>query len=56
MKTISITVSIKLAWWLPAYIACVRFMSDTTGLDPDMDRVESWIRRGVKLQVLDNKR
>ena len=47
----SITVSVKLSWWLPAYIACVRFVSEMTGLEPDMDRVEVWIRRGIKLQL-----
>jgi hypothetical protein len=51
-----VTVSIKLAWWVPAYIAGVRFMAELTGLEPDMDRVEKWIRRGIKLNTLDSQR
>lgn len=53
MSTVSITVSIKIAWWVPAYLAGVRFMSELTGLEPDIDRVQAWIMRGVNLKVLD---
>ncbi|RVD77017.1 hypothetical protein [Pseudomonas koreensis] len=56
MSAITVTVSIKLAWWVPAYIAGVRFMSELTGLEPDIDRVQAWIMRGINFQVFDNKR
>lgn len=56
MSAMTSTVSIKLAWWLPAYIAGVRFMAELTGMEPDMDRVEKWIRRGIKLNIFDSQR
>lgn len=56
MSAMTITVSIKLAWWVPAYIAGVLFMVRLTGLEPNYGRVESWLRRGVKLKVNDSKR
>jgi hypothetical protein len=49
MSTTSITVSIKLAWWVNPYLTGVRIMSELTGLEPDYDRVVATVLRGIKI-------
>jgi hypothetical protein len=51
MKVSRITVSIRLAWWLRAYLHGVRLISELTGLEPDYDKVSYWVSRGTKLKV-----
>jgi len=55
MKTCSITVSIKLAWWLRAYLRGVGFISELTGLEPDPEKVSWWVERGVTIKLLDTQ-
>lgn len=34
-------------WWLRWYLGAVVWFARATGMDPDWDRVEWWIRRGL---------
>ena len=45
------TINVHVAWWLRAYLHCVVFTSEVTGLEPDMDKVGRWIERGVRVRV-----
>ncbi|WP_440062615.1 hypothetical protein ACTACQ_05290 [Pseudomonas syringae] len=49
MAKINLIVSVKICWWLRAYLCGVALMSDITGLDPDMDKVGRWLKRGVRV-------
>lgn len=53
--TVSITVSIKLAWWLRLYLRAVGFACDLTGLEPNMDRVGWWVARGITVKLVDTQ-
>lgn len=43
---------IKLRWWLRLYLAAVLGMAKLTGMEPDMAKVEWWIKRGLVLRVM----
>ena len=51
MKVCELKVSIKLAWWLRAYLHGVQLISSLTGLNPDPDKIAYWVECGVKLKV-----
>ncbi len=44
--------SIRMRWWLRCYLAAVVWFSRATGMEPDWDRVEGWIRRGLVLRTM----
>lgn len=41
--------TIRFRWWLRVYLDCVVFTSNLTGLEPDWERVNYWVGRGVKI-------
>lgn len=43
----TVTASIRLRWWLRWYLAVVVWTARVTGLEPNWDRVEWWIHRGL---------
>ncbi len=43
--------AIRMRWWLRCYLALVMWFARATGLQPDWNRVECWIRRGLVLQT-----
>lgn len=45
----TVTISIRVSWWLRWYLAGVALMCRMTGGQPDMDRVAYWVRRAIKL-------
>lgn len=47
----TVTVSVRLRWWLRWYLAAVAWFARTTGMEPDWERVEWWIRRGLVLRT-----
>ncbi|WKN20827.1 hypothetical protein [Azotobacter vinelandii] len=51
MDKVTVTMQVKIAWWWPAYVAGVHLMSWLTGLDPDMAKVERWVRQAVSVRV-----
>ena len=44
------TIQIRLRWWLLLYLDGVLLMSAITGLDPDMEKVERMVERGIKVR------
>ena len=46
--TVSIRLSVKVAWWVKAYLRLVVLQAKLTGKLPDPDLVERRIRRGVR--------
>jgi hypothetical protein len=51
MATTTITLTIKVRWWLRWYLAGVLLTSRVTGLVPDLAKVDYWIGRGVRFTV-----
>lgn len=49
MAKIHVKVEIRMRWWLHAYLGCVTGIAVLTGLEPNWERVEYWIRRGMKV-------
>lgn len=47
----TITVTVRLAWWVMPYMNAVARFSELVGLDPDVDKVVSTAMRGVKLSI-----
>jgi len=53
MSTIAcITVRVRFRWWLKMYLAGVKMFCAITGCEPDMARVEAWVRRGLVTEVV----
>lgn len=46
----SITITIKVAWWVRWYIAGVSLCALLTGLEPDLEKVARTVRRGLKVR------
>ena len=49
--TATVRASIRMRWWLRCYLAAVIWFARATGMEPDWDRVDRWIRRGLVLQT-----
>lgn len=47
----TVTASVRLRWWLRWYLAAVVWFARATGMEPDWERVEWWIRRGLVLRT-----
>ncbi len=47
----TVTASIRMRLWLRWYLAVVVWFARATGMEPDWDRVDRWIRRGLVLQT-----
>lgn len=43
----AVTANVRMRWWLRCYLAAVVWFARKTGMEPDWDRVERWIRRGL---------
>lgn len=52
MACMTLTITIKRAWWVMPYIYGVHLLSELTGMEPDYDRVAETALRGFRL-VLD---
>lgn len=50
-KHSTITVQVRIAWWLKWYMAGVIMMCRLTGLDFDEAKVRWYVRRGVKVKA-----
>ncbi len=50
-KPLTCRVLVKRAWWLHWYLAGVAMMSLATGRDPDWQKVERWVSRGIRVQL-----
>lgn len=47
----TVTVSIKVAWWVKPYLCGVLLTSCLTGRQPDPDRVGAWVQRGMTMTM-----
>lgn len=41
-------------WWVPLYIEGVCFISMVTGKEPDPAKVDYWLKKGIKTEVVDD--
>lgn len=46
-----INARVSIAPWLKWYVSGVALVSRLTGLSPDMDKVEHWVRRAIKIEI-----
>ncbi len=52
LKSLSLTVSVSVRWWVAPYIRTLGFVAMVMGTEPDWARLESLIaRKGVKVIV-----
>ncbi|WP_368648978.1 hypothetical protein ABRY95_13825 [Castellaniella ginsengisoli] len=47
-----VRVTLRVAWWFRWYWFGVVWMSDITGLAPDMRKVAAWLARATKVEVV----
>ena len=40
------------SWWVPVYLNTIVFFSWLTGMQPNMDKVASWVLKGLRLRVI----
>lgn len=50
INSITITIKIKIAWWVRWYIAGVSLRALLTGLEPDFEKVARTVRRGLRVR------
>ncbi|WP_154232532.1 hypothetical protein [Pseudomonas syringae] len=48
MASVTLTITIRRAWWVMPYIYGVQLFSELTGMDPDYDKVAATALRGLK--------
>lgn len=46
MAQITMSLTIKRAWWVMPYVYGVRLFSEITGMDPDLEKVHATVLRG----------
>jgi hypothetical protein len=51
MVCVNFVAVIRLRWWLRWYLYGVKLTSRLTGLEPDWERVERWVKRGTVVRV-----
>lgn len=56
MAKVTIRATIKVAWWWAYYSACVRFMADVTGMQPNPERVHYWASKATTIKMGEVKR
>lgn len=48
----TVTASIGWRWWVRWYLRAVVWFARVTGMEPDWQRVEWWIRRGLVVRLV----
>ena len=48
MAQSTLTITVKVAWWVRPYIQCVALFAKATGMEPDVDKVTRTVMRGIK--------
>ena len=51
MAQATITVTVRVRWWLRLYLYGVTWCCWITGCEPNLDRVGYWIMRGVRIEA-----
>jgi len=44
----TLTLKIKVVWWVKPYLTCVAWCAYATGREPDIDKIKGVVLRGVK--------
>lgn len=47
----TVTISVRVAWWVRWYLSGVTFAALISGATPDAIKVNRWIRRGLSVCV-----
>lgn len=50
---LTITLKVKVAWWVPVYVNTVAFIFRLTNQLPDEDKMAYWIQRGITIELED---
>lgn len=50
-KSVQITVTVRASWWLRLYLSGVVLCAQMTGLEPDWQKVQKVVRRGLTFKV-----
>lgn len=51
MASINLAAVVRFRWWLRCYLFGVVLASRLTGLEPDWERVERWVKRGMVVRI-----
>ncbi|HTN31963.1 MAG TPA: hypothetical protein VL178_14225 [Pseudomonas sp.] len=51
MACVNLVAVIRLRWWLRIYLGGVALVSRVTDLEPDWERVERWVKRGMVVRI-----
>lgn len=49
MATLTLSLNVKVAWWVKPYVSCVGFMCELFDCEPNMDRVKYWVSKGITI-------
>ena len=50
MARATVTLTVKVAWWVRPYLYGVVLMSRLTGFEPDLDKVEVVVLKGLRVR------
>lgn len=48
----SITLQVRIAWWVPVYLRTLEFFCLTFGTEPDFGKVGATLKRGLRVEVV----
>jgi hypothetical protein len=51
MATICVTTAVRLRWWVRPYMVALTWLVQATGMEPDWDKVNKVLRRGVVVKT-----
>lgn len=49
MACCKLTVKVSICWWVPVYLNALIVFCKLLGTEPDMGRVEQFVKRGIKV-------
>ena len=47
----TITLKVRVSWWVKPYIRAIGLLCAITGLQPDADKISQTVMRGMRLEV-----
>lgn len=48
-------VRVKVAWWVLPYLQTLQALCHIMGTEPDLERVEHWIKKGIKAEIKERR-
>lgn len=49
--SLTITVRVRVRWWLPVYLNTVGMLCQIFDMDPNWDRIDWWAARGIHVEI-----